>query len=640
VTTRSDPGLTTSSEQFESPHQASPPDEIIGILDTIDVPVVVVGRDCTVTRFNRAASDTLALAPSDVGRRLSAIDAFTVIDDVEALCTRVIDDSAPCRRDVRVGDRCFVLRLTAYAKRPDRVAGAVLTFTNVTAFRASLDQAIREREYTKAILNAVTSPLVVLDLDLRVQAGNRAFYSVFGVSRENAHGVCLKNLAGGGWKNAGVWTSLLDVLSEDTAFQSLEVEGDFPGLGRRTVVLDASRVSLEGQPAVLVAVQDVTERKRAEAALQDADRRKDEFLALLSHELRNPLAPIRTGLELIGIAGDTPESVRRVRTTMQRQVSQMARLIDDLLDVSRIASGKIVLQRTPTSLNSLIRSAVESQRAAIEAADLDLDVCLPPQDCLVNVDPTRFVQVLSNVLHNACKFTPSPGKIRCGVETVIRNGPEAVITISDTGIGIDAPMLPRVFELFTQAESATERAHGGLGIGLALARRLIEMHDGQIAAKSDGLACGSTFTITMPISNASTVVELVNAVDIPRLACRVVVIDDNRDAAEMTLMLLEQLGASARMAHDATSGLDAVREFTPNIVLLDIGLPGADGYDVCRRIRAELGLKDVVIIAVTGWGQAQDKQRADDAGFNLHLTKPVDPMVLARVLAERTATQA
>jgi signal transduction histidine kinase len=379
---------------------------------------------------------------------------------------------------------------------------------------------------------------------------------------------------------------------------------------------------------------DITERKRAEEALQEADRRKDEFLALLSHELRNPLAPIRTGLELIRISGDTPQSVRRVRAMMERQVNQMVRLIDDLLDVSRIASGKIVLQRAPTLVSELVQSAIEAHRTAIEAANIDLIVEVPAEPFVIDVDSTRFVQVLSNVVHNASKFTPAHGQIRIGVEP--RGGnevPQVAITISDTGVGISHDLLPRVFELFVQAESATERTNGGLGIGLALARRLIEMHGGAIAAHSDGAGTGTALVITMPICQADATRPSSSRIDVSHVVGRVVIIDDNRDAAHTMSMLVEQLGGSARIAHDAASGLAAVEEFQPDIVFLDIGLPGMDGYETCRRVRRQPSTRHIVIVAVTGWGQSQDKQRALDAGFDTHLTKPVDSAALASILA-------
>jgi two-component system CheB/CheR fusion protein len=496
-----------------------------------------------------------------------------------------------------------------------------------------VEQAIYEREYTKAILNTVTNPLVVLDAELRVQSANRAFYSLFGISREKAQGMALRNLGDDHWKASGLWATLRAMLSGTGQFRPFEIERDVLAIGRRTILFDAYQVAGEGDATILLAAQDITERKRTEEELQAANRRKDEFLALLAHELRNPLAPIRTGLELIRVAGDTSESIRRVRPIMERQIGQMVRLIDDLLDVSRITSGKIVLQRAPTAVTELIQAAVDAQRAAIETSKLALTVDLPPQACVVDVDPTRFVQILSNVLHNASKFTPPHGTIRCSVALVpAANGAHVVITISDTGIGISKDMLPRVFEMFTQAESATERHHGGLGLGLALARRLVEMHGGDIAAHSDGPGEGSTFTVTMPTCEAVGT-RATRELDVPRVACRVLIVDDNRDAANTLAMLVEELGGSTCIAHDAASGLQAVQDTPPDVVLLDIGMPGLDGYEACRRMRQRPSPKAMVIIAVTGWGQSQDKQRALDAGFDAHLTKPVDLEALARILA-------
>ena len=314
----------------------------------------------------------------------------------------------------------------------------------------------------------------------------------------------------------------------------------------------------------------------------------------------------------------------------------MVRLIDDLLDVSRITSGKIVLQRAPTSLAELIWAAVDSQRPAIETSQIELTVDTPPEACVVDADPTRFVQVLSNVLHNAVKFTPPHGKIRCAVAILpAADGSRVSISISDTGVGISRDLLPRVFEMFTQAEAATERHHGGLGIGLALARRLVEMHGGEIAAQSDGPGLGSTFTITMPACERRETLVPTRPPGVPRVDCRVLIVDDNQDAANTMAMLVEALGGSAAIAHDAASGLQGIAESAPDVVFLDIGMPGIDGYETCRQMRRRPSDKATAIIAVTGWGQPQDKQRALDAGFDGHLTKPVEMEALAAVLCRR-----
>jgi signal transduction histidine kinase/ActR/RegA family two-component response regulator len=630
---------------------------------------------------------------------------------------------------------------------------------------------VYEREYTKAVLNTVGSPLVILNAELRIQSANRAFYVLFGVSRDDTQNVSLQTLGGADadWNHAELWRSLRAVLAGTSEFELQEISVTVPSLGKRTLLLDARRIVRDVAAALLVSFQDITEQKRAAAAvqesehrfrqmvdalpvavyttdaaghlthfnaaavefagreptlgeddwcvsyklyrpdgtplprdetpmaialkecrpvrgeeaiaerpdgerrwfqpfptplfddagrligginmlldvttrkqaaevLQDANRRKDEFLALLAHELRNPLAPIRAGIEFIRVSGDSPESVRHVRPIMERQVNQMVRLVDDLLDVSRIASGKIVLQRAPTSVNELLRSAIEAQQAAIEAAKLDVVCELPEPPPAIDVDPVRFIQIISNVLHNASKFTSAHGKIRVSARTVVTDNIQHVaIAVSDTGIGISQEMLPRVFELFAQAESPTGRTHGGLGIGLALARRLVEMHGGEISAHSDGPGTGTTFLIKMPVC-VRAVKEAV-CVETPRIASRVVIIDDNEDAADLLSMLIERLGGSSRKAYDATSGLQAVTEFQPDTVLLDIGMPGIDGYEACRQLRQTMSHGNLTIIAVSGWGQTHDKQRALDAGFDLHLTKPVDAKTLAHVLASKRPWQ-
>ncbi|HEY1307114.1 MAG TPA: ATP-binding protein [Vicinamibacterales bacterium] len=373
--------------------------------------------------------------------------------------------------------------------------------------------------------------------------------------------------------------------------------------------------------------------EQSEHKLREADARKDEFLALLAHELRNPLAPIRTGLELIRLAGDSQESVKKTRELMDRQVSHMVRLIDDLLDISRIASGKIVLQRIPTALNALVQGAIDAQRLAIDANRIDLSLELPQRPCTVNVDPTRFVQVLSNVIHNALKFTPSHGRIRVAAETLaVGSVPDAqlAISVTDSGMGISKDVLPRVFDLFAQGDRGG--GHGGLGIGLALARRLIELHGGTIEAHSDGPGHGSTFVMKLPLSRAKPVAPPART-EVQRIRCRAVIIDDNEDAAETLSMVIEQLGGVARTAQNAVDGLDVIREFQPDFVFLDIDMPGIDGYRACRQIRSHKFDHAMVIVALTGWGQDHDKELAREAGFDAHLTKPVDPAAFEDLLA-------
>lgn len=375
--------------------------------------------------------------------------------------------------------------------------------------------------------------------------------------------------------------------------------------------------------------------RRNDAALKEADRRKDEFLAVLAHELRNPLAPIRTSLELMRFARGHPEVLEEARATMERQVGHMVRLIDDLLDVSRIASGKIHLKREPAQLRSLLDAAIETNRALLADGMVVLDVQVPTEPLFLNVDTTRFIQILSNVLHNAVKFS-RPGAhvgIAVTVESVGRAGARGVrFVVSDSGAGIAPQLLPRVFELFAQDDASARGP--GLGIGLALARQLIEMHGGSIEAHSDGIGHGSTFTIRLPLAtevavSAATALAPVRTGQV--IDRRVVVIDDNADGANAMRRLVTLLGGDCRAAYSGEDGLAEVLAFRPDVVFLDIGMPGMDGYEVCRRIRRDAGY-DAVVVALTGWGQDRNKEEARLAGFDAHLTKPADPVAIQNIL--------
>jgi signal transduction histidine kinase len=386
---------------------------------------------------------------------------------------------------------------------------------------------------------------------------------------------------------------------------------------------------------------DLIERTHADEALRererqlkDADRRKDEFLATLAHELRNPLAPLRTSLELIRIAGNSQESVEEVRVEMEEQLALLVRLVDDLLDVSRITSGKIRLQRRPTELAALVARAVQANRVAIDEGRIDLRVEMPDARVLLDSDPIRFVQVVSNVLHNAVKFTDPGGCITIGADLVSADTgrSEVILRVTDSGVGISHEMLPRVFDLFTQDETTAYRSQTGMGIGLALARHLIELHGGSIHAQSDGPGRGSTFTVRVPVAHATPAAPVSPPVVAPCAGRRVLVVDDNAAGARAMKRLVTALGGECQVAHNGEDGLVGVREFRPDIVILDIGMPGLDGYETCRRIREEFG-SSLVVVALTGWGQERDKHQAIQAGFDVHLTKPADPMLLEGLLA-------
>ena len=374
---------------------------------------------------------------------------------------------------------------------------------------------------------------------------------------------------------------------------------------------------------------DVTERKLADDVLQEADRRKNEFLATLSHELRNPLAPIRNALELMRRAGADAALSSRALAIMERQVRQLVRLTDDLLDVSRITRNRIELRREVFDLRAAIRSAIETVEPLSEAAGHAVAVALPDAPLWVHADFTRLAQAFVNLLNNAVKYTDRGGRIT--VSAVAESG-QAVVTLTDTGIGIEPSLLPGIFEMFVQIEQGASRIRSGLGIGLALTRRLIELHDGSIEARSEGANTGATFSVRLPLAT-------VGAAPRPKAApvraagrCRVLVAEDIPDAAEMMRLMIESMGHDVHVAADGVQALALAVEVAPHIALLDIGMPRMDGYEAARRIRSALGSR-IVLVALTGWGQEQDQQRAYASGFDHHVTKPVEPEALESLIA-------
>ncbi|HEX4607966.1 MAG TPA: response regulator [Urbifossiella sp.] len=387
------------------------------------------------------------------------------------------------------------------------------------------------------------------------------------------------------------------------------------------------------EPIELVATVNALLRvRRAEQALRDADRRKDEFLAMLAHELRNPLAPIRTAVEVFRLRDAADPALRRAREIVDRQVAHMGRLIDDLLDVSRIARGKVTLKTERCDLARVVRDMADDYRGTLEAGGLVLDLRLPADPVWVCGDRTRLGQVVGNMLHNARKFTDPGGRV---VVEVAADPGAAVVTVRDTGIGMDADTLRHVFEPFSQADRSLDRSRGGLGLGLALARGLVELHGGTVRAESDGLGTGSVFTTRLPLDAAAGSPPSAGVLPADRPpAFRVLVIEDNTDAAASLELLLGLLGHEVRIARTGAEGVAAVAAFKPDLVLSDIGLPGGlDGFGVARALRAAQDGHAPYLAALTGYGQPEDRAKALDAGFDIHLTKPVDRAGLERVFA-------
>ncbi len=374
------------------------------------------------------------------------------------------------------------------------------------------------------------------------------------------------------------------------------------------------------------------------ATLSEADRRKDEFLATLSHELRNPLAPMSSALEVMKLRSSHKADDDRLLGVVERQLQHLTHLVDDLMEVSRITQDKMELRRQPIDLAALARAALCDTAGLMDGARHRLDLDLPATPVMVDADPTRINQVIVNLLTNAAKYTPDGGSI--ALSLYCEDG-AAVLAVRDSGIGLPAHALATVFDMFSQLEPALERSKGGLGIGLALVRGIVELHGGEISADSAGEGRGSCFTVRLPLvagvpCEAAAVAGADHPAPVPA-ASRILVVDDNADAAEMLLMALELFGCEARAVHSATAALEMAREFAPDVALLDIGLPDLNGYELARRLRALEGGSRMTLIAATGWGQEKDRQRAFDAGFDHHLTKPIDFERLRSVLAPAAA---
>ena len=466
---------------------------------------------------------------------------------------------------------------------------------------------------------------------------NRAYVDFVGVPEEE--------LLHDGWQNfahpddlAAYFAAYLEVASRGDPFEATfrlrRHDGEWRWMQSRGQPLLNSQGIVQGYAG---SSQDVTELIEAQQALRDADRRKDEFLATLAHELRNPLAPIRNAVHLLKLSGTTDPQVRAARGMIDRQLQQMIRLVDDLMEVSRITLGQITLQCEPLDLRDVLSGALESALPLVEASGHQIDVTLPPEPVPVQGDPTRLSQVFQNLLNNACKYTPRGGEIDLRLET---DGTEAVVAVRDNGVGVPLEMQGRIFELFTRSHPTDEIKASGLGIGLALSRQLAELHGGRIEVNSEGPGAGAEFRVRLPIhapirstDSASATATVMTATVAARSGRRVLVVDDNRDAAESLSMFLQIAGYDVHTAFDGIEGLQRFETLVPDIVLLDIGMPQLDGYELARRIRATPAGDDVLLVALTGWGQDKDRDRAHTAGFDEHMTKPVDPDLLTTLLA-------
>jgi PAS domain S-box-containing protein len=500
------------------------------------------------------------------------------------------------------------------------------------------EQALRSSEARlRIILDNAPAMVYVVDREHRFMFINRRWKKVFNLTNEQVAGRSFydffpKQVAD------DFATNNCKVLEANTALELEEVvpqaDGEHTYISSKVPLFDASGVSY----AVCGISVDITERKRAVQVLRDADRRKDEFLATLAHELRNPLAPIRNAVKILQAKGPPTQELVWARGVIDRQLQFMSRLLEDLLDVSRISRNSLQLRMERIDLAAAIEAAVETSRPVIDAGQHELTVVLPLEPVCLEADLVRLAEIFANLLNNAAKYTEAGGRISLAAK---RCGSEVVVSVKDNGIGINADMLPRVFEIFTQSKGSLERSQGGLGIGLSLVKGLVELHGGSIECRSDGAGRGSEFIVRLPVASESPIPAKAgmreddgqnSAGKKSVVKRRVLIADDNRDAADSLSMLLKLSGHEVKTGYDGEQALEVAEAMRPEVVLLDIGMPKLNGYEVCRRIRKEAWGKDILLIALTGWGQEEDRRRTDEAGFNEHMVKPVDPTQLVQLL--------
>jgi PAS domain S-box-containing protein len=571
------------------------------------------------------------LAESGEHERLLEFCAQRLVDSqqyrlrTEAINARALLESADVLelKDGRIYERFSTIQYL-----DGRNVGRVWSFREVTAQKCAEAELRQQREWFQVTLASIGDAVITTDTQGRITFLNPAAERITGWSVAEALNLPLERVFVIVNENTG------DAL--ENPVEKVLRTGSIVKLANHAALIgrDGARIAIEDSAApirdlkgdvsgVVMVFHDVSSRRRAEEALREADRRKDEFLATLAHELRNPLAPIRQAALISMAQGATDAQKRWSHDVIDRQVRHMALLLDDLLDISRVTRGTLALRVQPTDLASMIDAAIETARPAIDAKRHKLSVEIRNEHERFNADPLRMAQVLANLLTNAAKYTDAEGQIRL---SALCEPNEVIIRVADTGIGISAEAMPKIFEMFAQVPSVKDRSEGGLGIGLALTKGLVELHGGNLAARSAGLGRGSEFEVRLPrmaaeVAQRETVYK--DRSDSP-VGRRVLLADDNRDAAATLAELLQLNGHEVTIVHDGPGALAAFGDLRPDMVLLDIGMPGLDGYEVAQRIRQDYPGSAAKLIAITGWGQEDDKARALAAGFDYHLTKPVD----------------
>jgi two-component system CheB/CheR fusion protein len=637
--------LSTVNEQlqFRNRELDALTNDLTNLLTSAAIPVVMVGPDLRVRRFTEAAGQTMNLLTSDIGRPIGDLKPPVDVPDLEKLIREVIDDAQVRERELRDRDgRWNLLRIHPYRTPENKINGALVLLLDIDQVKR-VQQALADSEaHLRLALEAGSAGTLHRDLingkmvwddlanhffGLPVDS-ERSYQKFLGLIHHDDRKI-FDDAVAHAVEHREKFTEEIRICRPDGQTIWLLVKGQ-ASYGKANEPLRLSGVCV-----------DISERKRMAneldvyiAQLKENDRLKDEFLAMLAHELRNPLAPITNAVGILRNSSTTPQQAEWCRDVIDRQLAQMARLLDDLLDVSRITRNRLRFQVEEVEFRKVIDAAVETSAPLIKEKNQKLELRLPTHPVWLNADPVRLTQVISNLLNNASKYMASAGEIIVNA-TYERNA--LILSVKDAGSGISAEFLPHVFDIFVQGESTQASSQGGLGLGLTLAKRLVEMHSGTLEAKSEGEGKGSEFIVRLPASDRPPAGRQQTSASAPteQTAKRVLVVDDRAVQAESLSMLLESMGHQTRFALDGPSALRIAEEFKPEAALIDIGLPGMDGYELARRLRQQPQFKDMLLIAQTGWGRPEDQERSREAGFNHHVAKPLNPDDLMRLLARK-----
>ncbi|HVW29245.1 MAG TPA: CheR family methyltransferase [Polyangiaceae bacterium] len=644
--------LGTVNDQLRSRNQEldEVANDLANVLASVEIPVIIVDLELRVRRFTPTVNKIARFIPEDVGRPIDDFKLRMQVGDLPARIKGVIEGLSPREWEVQDQEgRWFRMQIRPYRTADNRLDGAVLSFVDVDALKRALKDAEVARDYAQSIVETVTSALVVLDGQLCVVSANQAFHELLGIPGKTADTRRLSELGDGLFETPTISRALGDLLANHTPFSALEVSSDLDH-GRRRVLSLTGRSIVWGGGAqmLLLTIDDATDlrtleaeralllksEKEARVEAERANRAKDLFLATLSHELRTPLSTMLMSAQVLSrAAGDNPR-IQRASASVERAARAQSRLIDDLLDVSRIVSGKMMLDLGPVDLASVVQEAVDVARPSAEAKGLALEVAVENEVGAVYGDAVRLQQVVNNLLINSIKFTPKGGRVAVRLE---RTEGQAQLTVCDTGMGIRPEVLPQLFSRFVQADRSVTRTHGGLGLGLAIVRHIVEAHGGEVQAESPGEGKGATFRVTLPAGAAKRTTEAAapkaNVRDIEGL--RVLLVEDDDDTREAYSAMLSELGAEVRAAPSAAAGLDELQRFRPQVIVSDIAMPGEDGFSFIQKVRRldpDRGGR-VPAAALTALASDEDRQRAMRAGFQLHVAKPVDAARLAAVVS-------